>query len=95
MQAKKRAPHLQQMANPVPWFFQKDNQTFNTFHLNGIGPSLDYPDPGGEVDKRKVPKVHLARYEGKGGKTNVLPRSGCCSVGACIFSSHACVSLGF
>ena len=30
--------------------------------------------PGRELDKRKVPKCHLARHDGKGGKANILPR---------------------
>ena len=30
--------------------------------------------PGTELDKRKVPKCHLARNDSKGGKANILPR---------------------
>ena len=48
---------------------------FSSFlHVCVLGAGLHVTSPGNELDKKKVPKVHLATNKTKGGKVNVLCR---------------------
>ena len=48
---------------------------FSSFlHVCVLGAGLHVTSPGNELDKKKVPKVHLATNKTKGGKVNVLRR---------------------